>query len=122
MEDLEKPPVVAKPRPERGASRRRVYLGGKVIYGKGMFSPDCTVRDLSPTGARISLGKRQSIPDNVFFLDLKSGRIYEATVAWRRTPNFGLKFAREVDSAQLPPDLKKLEKFLLASRQQTDLG
>jgi PilZ domain len=83
---------------ERGGLRKRVLFGGKIVYGEdGAFTVDCVIKDVSDTGARISLGQRISIPSAIHFIDLKAGFAYEAQVAWRRAPNFGLHFLKTID-------------------------
>jgi hypothetical protein len=76
----------------RGCRRNRVFLGGKIAYGKLSSTTDCTIRDLSDRGARVSLPEGRLIPDDVYLVNMKSGIAYEAKVAWRRAPAAGRKF------------------------------
>ena len=90
----------------RKAPRKRVFLSGKIAYGKFSFSTDCTIRDISDSGARVSLPKGHRIPDDVYLINMKSGMGYEARVAWRNTPLAGLMFLQccglsEAASAQM---------------------
>jgi hypothetical protein len=86
-EDL--PPVVIDRRP---GARKRVLWPGKVIWGKNLFSIDCVIRDLSETGARISIAKDEILPTRVELTDFKNGLSRDAEVIWIKLPIYGLKF------------------------------
>ncbi|MEA2825558.1 MAG: hypothetical protein QOF03_2040, partial [Alphaproteobacteria bacterium] len=79
---------------QRGAPRKRTLLGGKVIYGDGQQVRDCTIRDISETGARIAIAKGEVIPTRVFLIDRRAPIAYEATVSWIKAPEFGLTFLK----------------------------
>jgi hypothetical protein len=76
----------------RRARRQRSLLGGKLSFGEGYFTVDCIVRDLSSTGARVKVPEGQMLPPRLYFLELRSGDIHEARVAWRRDREVGLEF------------------------------
>ena len=76
----------------RASRRRRVLLGAKLVYADGAMSVDCALRDLSISGARITLKAEQALPNELFLLDLREGLAYEATIVWRRLPDIGLAF------------------------------
>lgn len=101
-------PAVTK---DREYARRRVLIGGKLVWDDGAFTADCAVKDISESGARIQLGPRESIPARVYFLELKSGLAYEADVVWRRSPQFGLRFVRRIDLDNPPRELRGLERL-----------
>jgi hypothetical protein len=103
--EIRKTPAAPK---KRTAPRQRVLYGGKIVYGDGAFSVDCTIRDLSPSGAKITLGQRVSTPTDVWFIDLHGGIAYAAQVAWRRMPHAGLRFVRRVDLGAAPKELAYL--------------
>ena len=76
----------------RRAKRSRTLLAGKLCYGSGL-SADCTIRDLSDSGARVRSDTAAIIPPEVFLVHLRDHKAFEATVAWRRADgNLGLKF------------------------------
>lgn len=112
MAEIRKAPAVQK---SRAAARQRVLFGGKIVHGDGAFSVDCTIRDLSESGAKITLGQRVSIPNDVYFIELRLGVAYAAQVAWRRTPNFGLRFVKRIDLATAPKELDYLKRLWNAS-------
>ena len=83
--------------PPRAVPRKRVLFGRKLVYAAdGAFTADCTIKDISDGGARIQLGKRESIPAHVTLIDVRAGAAYEAEVVWRRAPQFGLRFLGKV--------------------------
>ena len=93
-----KPPAVAPvaaPRPSkelRSSKRTRTLLAGKLCYGAGL-STDCTISDLSESGAKVRCDNASIIPAAVFLVHLREQKAFEATVAWRRANGLGLKFA-----------------------------
>ncbi len=111
MSQHEKPPIAYKDR----TVRKRVLFGGKIVHGDGAFTLDCVIRDISQAGARVALGQRVSIPAEVYLIDLKAGMAYQATVAWRHAPNFGLHFIKAIDLADAPAELAYLARLWNAS-------
>jgi hypothetical protein len=74
-----------------------VLLGGKLVYGQSDFSVDCTIRDLTETGARVRLGASILIDDRVWLINLRAGLAFWSTVAWRSPPDLGLQFLEQID-------------------------
>ena len=67
---------------QRAAPRRRVLLGGSVVFGQGAQSLVCTIRDLSDDGARVRLKGLTALPAQVFLIEMRRGLAFEAKVAW----------------------------------------
>ena len=68
----------------RESQRHRTFLAGKVIFGANRFQIDCSVRDLSSGGARLSLADPLAVP-SVFELHLPArGTVVRAEVRWRK--------------------------------------
>ncbi len=106
-DENELPPIEA-----RRNARKRVLLGGKVVYNEGTFSTDCRIRDISEGGARIALAAGQVIPTRVILVDLRNRHAYVAEVAWAKPPEFGLKFLHSYRLAsELPAHLHYLKGF-----------
>jgi hypothetical protein len=53
---------------------------------------DCTIRDLSETGARIHVPAAIGLPDEVALLVLREGMVRLSRRVWSRAPFFGLEF------------------------------
>ena len=96
---------------ERRSTRTRTLLAGKVVYGDGR-SYDCTIRDISQMGARITLANGQTIPTHVFLIDRRAAIAYEARVSWIKAPHFGLAFGTAYNlETELPSQLKYLSRI-----------
>jgi hypothetical protein len=81
----------------RKVSRPRVLLGGKLVYGQWDLTADCTIRDLTDSGARIRLRSDALIHDPVWLINLSTGIAYGGAVVWRKSPDLGLRFERSLD-------------------------
>jgi hypothetical protein len=76
--------------PERRHARRaRVLLRGKVIVGDGIF--DCTVLDLSDSGARVRFAVPVAVAE-AFIFRLLDGASYPARRSWTRGNEMGIVF------------------------------
>jgi hypothetical protein len=53
-----------RPEEPQAALRTRTFLKGVVYYDNRRASIDCTIRDLSDTGARIEFSTLVNVPDN----------------------------------------------------------
>jgi hypothetical protein len=96
---------------QRKAPRKKVLLTGKVIYGNGVQVFDCTIRDISATGARITLAQGRMIPDAVYLLDMGNRMAYEAAVVSQRAGGFGLKFSKSMKLTDVPAELRYLKRI-----------
>jgi PilZ domain-containing protein len=86
----------------RQARRARVLLGGIVVSRDGGRTWNCSIKDLSETGAKIQVADSQVIPERAYFINLKSGIAYEVQTAWLRLPLAGLKFGQSFPLEGLP--------------------
>jgi hypothetical protein len=66
----------------RAAPRQRVLKGGRIVINDGFSTFQCTVRNLSETGARLKVASIVGIPDT-FGLVMDDGRKFACTVAWK---------------------------------------
>jgi hypothetical protein len=48
---------------KRKVPRRRVLKEGKIVYADGLRVLDCTIRDMSPSGARLLISSTVGLPD-----------------------------------------------------------
>jgi hypothetical protein len=74
----------------RSAQRHRTYKTGKIILHDGASVIDCTVRNISGTGASLSLPNAATVPRE-FDLQFDAERRH-CIVAWRRLDRMGVKF------------------------------
>ena len=105
---------------ERRQKRRsRVLIGGVIVSRDGAQTWDCSVKDLSDTGARIVLGPGLVIQEHCYFVELKNGTAYEATVSWIRAPLVGLNFDASYPLGDLTdPKLQFLRRHWLDRRRR----
>lgn len=76
---------------KRALSRHRVLKGGTIEFGGGGI--DCTVRNMSPTGAALDVLSPVGIPDKFNLLVSKDGLRFECRVVWRKAERIGVRFA-----------------------------
>lgn len=86
---------------KRRAPRLRVLKQGKIMLPNNLTIIDCTLRDLSDTGAKLLCPDAGAIP-NEFRLVLPAGRtMRDAKVMWRRPEIVGVQFTSEARKAPL---------------------
>jgi len=101
-------------RERRRAPRQRTLLGGKLVHSNGLLSMNCVLRNLSETGARLSLPPDTATPDTFDLIDLKHGEAFACRVVWRQYPVIGVAFdARDKLDAAETPRLKALKRLWL---------
>lgn len=74
----------------RGRSRHRVLKAGTIGFGGGGI--DCTVRNLSDTGAALDVSSPIGIPDQFTLFVPADGKHLECTVIWRKEKRIGVRF------------------------------
>jgi hypothetical protein len=93
----------------REGERSRVLFGGKIVYGaKEEFSFNCHIKNRSETGARLTLPAGGVVPDRFQLLDMRTGEVLDARVAWRRHPEVGVVFAAKSAAADAGFHLRQL--------------
>ncbi len=80
---------------KRKAVRSRVLKGAKIISMDKWSVVDCTIRDLSTTGARIICGDQAAVPNEFRFMIPSENTICTAKVVWRREDLLGIVFTSE---------------------------
>jgi hypothetical protein len=72
------------------SSRHRTFKGGTISFARGIV--ECTIRNLSETGALLEVGNSIGIPDQ-FILIIKPETLRRSCeVAWRSDKNIDVKF------------------------------
>ncbi len=77
---------------KRKDPRRRVLKEGKIVFADGMRVFDCTIRDLSASGARLLIANTTGLPDTFQLYERSSGLLYPASIAWRQPNSIGVQF------------------------------
>ncbi len=84
--------MMAAPETDKRTSQRRTTLkGGHIVFNGGRSTIDCTVRNLSPKGAKLTVSSVVGIPDT-FDLVLATHSKQPCRVAWRRLKEIGVEF------------------------------
>lgn len=81
---------------ERRASSRQMLnmVLGTIVFAKEAFILDCTICDLSQTGARVMVPNPHFLPAQLILLEPKKFVAHESHVRWRRGVLMGLSFDR----------------------------
>jgi hypothetical protein len=77
----------------RRTFRQRTLKGARIVLNDGFSTFDCTVRNLSPLGARLKVASIIGIPDR-FELQFDDGRKFACRVAWRQEEDIGVEFVQ----------------------------
>ena len=86
---------------QRTSQRHRVLKQGKIYVASNLSIINCTVRDLSEGGAKLSCGEPTSIPKSFRLVITGETTQREARVRWRRGNDVGVEFVGEPTSAPL---------------------
>ena len=113
--ESEVPPLAER----RPVARKRVLFGGVTVHGLRRNVVHCQVRDISDTGARITLSRRETIPQQLYLIIIRDQLAYAARVAWRKDDEAGLAFAQAID-LRAPPDPAFAHLFRIWEQQKTD--
>lgn len=76
---------------KRLAQRMRTLKGGKIVINNGFSTYDCTVRNLSEIGAKLTVASLLGVPET-FQLAMDDGRRFNCETIWRKDSQIGVKF------------------------------
>jgi len=82
---------IAETLQRRSAQRRRVYKGAKIGFWGLHATIDCVVRDLSDSGARLSVESSVGVPEK-FELVLEGAAPRACRLVWRKATHIGVAF------------------------------
>ncbi|MEQ1717044.1 MAG: PilZ domain-containing protein [Hyphomicrobium sp.] len=80
---------------ERIAARRRVLKAGMIAYNERHVTLPCGVRDMSQSGARLTVTGSISAPDTFELLIELDGMEVPCEVVWRRGMELGVRFVSQ---------------------------
>lgn len=93
LQSLHTPQV--EPNESRGAVRRRVVLGAKIIFNGRTSLVDCQISDISATGCKLKVQGSAHIPSR-FTLNFNASNISrECEIAWRNESMIGALFLND---------------------------
>ena len=106
-----KPPLLER----RPKAPKRVLLTGIVTYAGGSYTLDCTIRDLSETGARIGVRMHAQLPSDFYLINIRDRVAYDSKVVWRGASNIGVTFRNLYPLYEvIDPPLSYLKRLWLA--------
>lgn len=77
------------------ASRGRTFLAGKIIFNFGRSAFDCTVRQLTDSGATVELESTVGIPDQLQLLIVGANQVRACKRLWQSDRQLGLVFEEQ---------------------------
>jgi len=75
----------------RPTSRQRVLKGGKILFGKA-GAIDCTIRNISETGACLAVASPIGIPETFQLKIVNEPTARNCRVVWRKEKPIGIEF------------------------------
>ena len=89
-------PGSVPPRIEQRTKRRnRVLLAGIISFANGAHSFNCSIRDITDTGARIAI-RRQNVPFTFYLINVRDRLVYDAQVIWNNGAEIGITFNKTI--------------------------
>ena len=90
LQALRPPPALSDE--SRRATRRRVFLGAKIVFNGRTSVVDCQISDLSATGCRLKVQSSSNIPSRFTLNFNASNTSRDCEVAWRNESVIGVQF------------------------------
>jgi hypothetical protein len=104
-----------RPAERRPKSRRQVLLTGIIASLAGDSSLDCTIRDLSETGARVVAAKGAQVPSHFYLINIRDRVAYEARLVRSEGPEAGVLFKKTMPLSGLTdPALSFLKRMWMS--------
>ena len=75
---------------QRSTQRRTTLKGGKIVFNGGRSTIDCTVRNISETGAALDVQSPLGIPTEFTLVTETDSR--PCRVVWRKEKRIGVRF------------------------------
>jgi hypothetical protein len=83
---------------QRALKRNRVLLAAKFVYGdKRQFTPECTIRNITESGAAVRFESDLPLPPVLELVEARSGKAHRAVIIWRRNGWIGLELSETRD-------------------------
>lgn len=96
----------------RRDERVRAFLRARIMFNNNSSSIDCTVKNISSSGAKIEISSVLSVPSEFDLEVPQKGRTYRARLMWRDANFVGVQFVEKdaVDAEQLGSTSARLER------------
>ncbi|MCA0399724.1 MAG: PilZ domain-containing protein [Proteobacteria bacterium] len=83
---------------QRQSNRTRSFLRGEIVHSNGASRTDCTVRDISDTGARLEIPVSVTLPEFFEILVPLKSITRRARIIWRHNNEIGISFVHEAQA------------------------
>ena len=77
---------------KRSQQRNRCLKEGKIIFGNGTFVVDCTIDNLSETGAHLRVQGSSPLPKEFLLVEPSRNIVHKAEIVRRTAKGLGIKF------------------------------
>lgn len=77
---------------KRSQQRNRCLKEGKIIFGNGSFVVDCTIDNLSETGAHLRVQGSSPLPKEFLLVEPSRNIVHKAEIVRRTSKGLGIKF------------------------------
>ncbi len=103
---------LASDRNGRREPRKHTLMTGRIVHEDGVTVLDCTILDVSSSGAHIRFPHGRSIPTRFHLINVRDRTAHDAKVVWRNAEHAGLLFeASYTLSGSIPHHLSHLRKL-----------
>jgi len=108
--------ILAASTDSRLEARKRVLMAGLVVPEGGIESFNCTVLDVSASGARVRVAPDRMIPPEFHLVVVRDRTAHQARVMWRSQQLAGVRFdASYTIDNHLPDALHFIQKLWIES-------
>jgi hypothetical protein len=76
----------------RREMRKRTLMTGRIVHQEGGAPLDCTIVDLSASGARIRTSPGHVLPSHFHLINMRERTAHEVKVVWQKDQFAGLHF------------------------------
>jgi hypothetical protein len=88
----------------RQSPRHRALKAGRIVFGNMAMSFDCTIRNMSDTGARLQVDANTNVPGEFYFIITADHLVARAHVMWRTPHEVGIHYLEPLRSIRDHPD------------------
>ncbi|MBN8534565.1 MAG: PilZ domain-containing protein [Rhizobiales bacterium] len=106
---------------QRAHQRIRSYLRGEIVHSGGRIRLECTVRDLSPEGARIQVARDITLPDPFELHIPQRGMAEKSHIVWRQGDETGVHFVHDAAASPKSAAPQSTDRSLLARVETLEL-
>lgn len=98
----------------RRESRKTTLMAGRIVHEDRVTVVDCTILDISPSGARIRFPHGRTIPPHFHLINVRDRTAHDTKIVWRNAEQAGVHFEESyLLSGSMPDHLSHLRKLWL---------